>query len=272
MIGNISKMKVALAEPVEYSLPVDDEYLALNETIGGRIHIDYQGEINCVSCGRKTSKSYAQGHCYPCFMSLAECDMCILKPETCHFAAGTCRQPDWGQAHCMQPHYVYLANSSGIKVGITRGSQIPTRWIDQGASQALPIFRVGSRYQSGLLEVAIKQHVADRTDWRKMLRGDPETVDLAGLRDELTTRCEAEITRLKQDFGDDNIEFLPAEPVVDIHYPVVEYPQKVRSFNLLKQPQIEGALLGIKGQYLILDTGVFNVRNHAGYKIDVHLN
>ena len=265
-------MNVALAEPVEYSLPVDDNSLALNHSIGGHIRIDYQGEINCVSCGRKTSKSYAQGHCYPCFVSLAECDMCILKPETCHFAAGTCRQPDWGQAHCMQPHYVYLANSSGIKVGITRGSQIPTRWIDQGASQALPIFRVGSRYQSGLLEVAIKNHVADRTDWRKMLRGDPEPVDLGGLRDELAVRCEADIIRLKRDFGEQEIEFLPAESVVDITYPVSEYPSKIRSYNLLKQPQIEGALLGIKGQYLILDTGVLNVRNHSGYKVDIHLN
>jgi hypothetical protein len=272
MIVNISKMNVALAEPVEYSLTVDDESLALNRSIGGRIRIDYQGEINCVACGRKTSKSYAQGHCYPCFISLAECDMCILKPETCHFAAGTCRQPDWGQTHCMQPHYVYLANSSGIKVGITRGTQIPTRWIDQGASQALPIFRVGSRYQSGLLEVEIKNHVADRTDWRKMLRGDPEPVDLASLRDELVDQCAAEINRLQQEFGEDDIEYLPAESAVDIHYPVLEYPQKVRSFNLLKQPQIEAALLGIKGQYLIMDTGVLNVRNHAGYKIDVQLN
>ena len=272
MKGNISKMQVVLAEPVEYSLPVNDATLALNRSIGGHVRIDYQGEINCISCGRKTGKSYAQGHCYPCFISLAECDMCILKPETCHFAAGTCRQPDWGLAHCMQPHYVYLANSSGIKVGITRGSQIPTRWIDQGASQALPIFRVESRYQSGLLEVTIKNHVADRTDWRKMLRGDPEPVDLARLRDGLADQCEAEISRLQQAFGEHAIEYLPAESVVDIHYPVAEYPQKIRSFNLLKQPRIEGALLGIKGQYLILDTGVLNVRNHAGYKIEVHLN
>jgi len=265
-------MTVALADPVEYGLPVDDASLALNTGIGGNLRIDYQGEINCVSCGRKTSKSYAQGHCYPCFISLAECDMCILRPETCHFAAGTCRQPDWGLAHCMQPHYVYLANSSGIKVGITRASQIPTRWIDQGASQALPIFRVASRYQSGLLEVAIKKHVADRTDWRKMLRGDPEPVDLESLRNELADRCEAETSRLKQDFGEHEIEFLPAETVTEIHYPVIEYPQKIRSFNLLKQARIEGALLGIKGQYLILDTGVLNVRNHSGYKIDIHLN
>lgn len=272
MLGNISKMNVVLAEPVEYSLPVDDQCLALNAHIGSDIRIAYQDQINCVSCGRKTSKSYAQGHCYPCFMSLAECDMCILKPETCHFAAGTCREPDWAQAHCMQPHYVYLANSSGIKVGITRASQIPTRWIDQGASQAVPIFRVGSRYQSGLLEVVIKNHVADRTDWRKMLRGNPEPVDLAVLRDELVDRCDAEISQLKMEFGEQNMEFLPAEAVVDIRYPVIEYPQKIRSFNLLKQATVEGTLLGIKGQYLILDTGVLNIRNHSGYKVDVHLH
>ena len=271
MIGNIVKMKVHLAEPVEYQLPLDDALLDLNPHIGGRIRLDYQGEINCIACGRKTSKSYAQGYCYPCFISLAECDMCIVRPETCHFDAGTCREPEWAQQHCMQPHYVYLANSSGIKVGITRGSQIPTRWIDQGAGQALPIFRVASRYQSGLLEVAIKNHVSDRTDWRKMLKGDAEPLDLASVRDQLAEVCSAEIGSLQMRFGSENIEYLANEPVVEIQYPVTRYPEKVKSLNLDKTPLIEGGLIGIKGQYLILDTGVINIRKYSGYKLDVDL-
>jgi hypothetical protein len=271
MIGNILKMKVQLSSPVEYQLPVSDDLIELNPHIGGSIKLDYQGEINCISCGRKTGKSYAQGHCYPCFISLAECDMCIVKPETCHFDAGTCREPDWAQQHCMQPHYVYLANSSGIKVGITRGSQIPTRWIDQGASQALPIFRVASRYQSGLLEVAIKQHVSDRTDWRKMLKGDAEPRDLAAMRDELAEVCSEQITGLQTQFGSGNIEFLPDESMVEIRYPVEQYPEKVKSLNLDKTPRVEGVLIGIKGQYLILDSGVINIRKYSGYKLDVDL-
>jgi len=271
MIGNIVKMKVQLASPVEYQLPVDDALIELNPRIGSKIRLDYNGEINCIACGRKTPKSYAQGHCYPCFISLAECDMCIVKPETCHYDAGTCREPAWAQQHCMQPHFVYLANSSGIKVGITRGSQIPTRWIDQGASQALPMFKVGTRYQSGLLEVAIKQHVSDRTDWRKMLKGDAEPRDLAAIRDELAALCSDQIGELQQRFGDENILYLPDEPVVEILYPVERYPDKIKSHNLDKTPLVEGVLLGIKGQYLIMDTGVINIRKYSGYKLDVDL-
>jgi hypothetical protein len=271
MIGNILKMKVQLSSPVEYQLPVDDKLIDMNSHIGSSIKLDYQGEINCISCGRKTSKSYAQGHCYPCFMRLAECDMCIVKPETCHYDAGTCREPEWAQQHCMQPHYVYLANSSGIKVGITRGSQIPTRWIDQGASQALPIFRVASRYQSGLVEVAIKQHVSDRTDWRKMLKGDAEPRDLPAIRDELAEQCSDQVRELQTRFGAENIEFLPAESTVEIQYPVEQYPEKVKSLNLDKSPLVEGVLIGIKGQYLILDSGVINIRKYSGYKLEVDL-
>lgn len=197
--------------------------------------------------------------------------MCIVKPETCHYDAGTCREPEWGEQHCMQAHYVYLANSSGIKVGITRGSQIPTRWIDQGAAQALPVFRVASRYQSGLLEVVIKQHVSDRTDWRKMLKGDADPVDLVTLRDELVDTCNQEIAALEKQFGSGNIEFLPDEEVVEISYPVDQYPEKIKSLNLDKTPLIEAALLGIKGQYLIMDSGVINIRKYSGYKVDVDL-
>ena len=265
-------MKTKLSTPVEYQLPVDDALLDLNPHIGGRIRLEYQGEINCVSCGRKTSKSYAQGHCYPCFISLAECDMCIIKPETCHYDAGTCREPEWGQQHCMQPHYVYLANSSGIKVGITRRSQVPTRWIDQGASQALPILRAGTRYLSGLLEVALKEHVSDRTDWRKMLKGDAESLDLIAIRDELLETCSLQISEMEQKFGSENIELLSAEPVVEIQYPVQHYPEKVKSLNLDKTPLIDAELLGIKGQYLIMDAGVINIRKYSGYKLDVDLN
>ncbi len=271
MIGNISKMKVRLSSPVEYQLPVDDALIDLNPYIGAKIKLNYQGEINCIACGRKTAKSYAQGYCYPCFISLAECDMCIVKPETCHFDAGTCRDPEWAQQHCMQAHYVYLANSSGIKVGITRGSQIPTRWIDQGASQALPMFRVGNRYQSGLLEVAIKQHVSDRTDWRKMLKGDAEPCDLASIRDQLVAECSQQIAGLQQQFGNENITLLTDEATVEIQYPVSQYPEKVKSLNLDKNPRIEALLMGIKGQYLIMDTGVINIRKYSGYKLEVDL-
>jgi len=268
MKGNIRKMQAALADPVRYTLPIGNEQLALNAHIGETISLHYTQQINCVACGRKTNKSFAQGHCYPCFRTLAACDMCIMKPETCHYAAGSCREPAWGETNCFQPHYVYLANSSAVKVGITRGSQIPTRWIDQGASQALPVFRVASRYQSGLLEVILKQHVSDRTDWRKMLKAEAEAVDLRQVRDKLLSVCEAEITAIRQQYGERVIEILD-ETTVAIHYPVQQYPVKINALNFDKDNTLNGRLLGIKGQYLILDSGVLNMRKFSGYHIDV---
>lgn len=269
MKGHIKKMQVELQSPVQYKLPIDDELVPMNELIGQLIQLKYHGEIHCVSCGKKTSKSYAQGHCYPCFRDLAECDLCIMKPETCHYEAGTCRQPEWGEEHCMQSHYVYLANSSGIKVGITRGTQVPTRWIDQGATQAIPVFRVDTRLQSGLLEVELKQHVSDRTDWRKMLKGEANTVDLRALRDQLVELCSPMIEMQKQVYGDAAIEYLPDADTVDIKYPVESYPGKIKSLNFDKQEVIEGVLQGIKGQYLILDCGVLNIRKFSGYNIEL---
>jgi hypothetical protein len=271
MIGNILKMQGVLGEngqPVQYQLPIGESLLPMNENIGKTIKLNYQNEIHCIACGRKTSKSFGQGHCFPCFRSLASCDMCIMKPETCHFAEGTCRQPEWGETNCFIPHYVYLANSSGIKVGITRGTQIPTRWIDQGAAQALPVFKVANRLQSGLLEVVLKQHVSDRTDWRKMLKADAEPMALKSIRDELLDKCSTEIADIKNEQGEAVVETVDEE-IVDISFPVTEYPEKIKSLNFDKQPEIEGVLMGIKGQYLILDTGVLNIRKFSGYNIKV---
>ena len=264
--GNIQKLVTSLEEPVKYQLPIGDDLVPMNSHIGNFISLSFIREINCIACGRKTSKSFSQGFCYPCFQSLAQCDSCIVKPELCHYFEGTCREPEWGEQHCLQDHYVYLANSSGIKVGITRGTQLPTRWMDQGASQALPIFRVKNRLLSGLVEVAMKQHVADKTHWQRMLKGVPETVDLEAKRDELFETCAKELAAILEQH-DDAVVPLTDESMVDINYPVVEYPAKVKSFNFDKTPEISGVLMGIKGQYLIFDTGVLNIRKFSGYKI-----
>jgi len=264
---NLQKMKSELLSPIKYQLVSDDDQINMNDLIGHPIRIRHTGEIHCVACGRRINKSFNQGYCYPCFKGLPECDMCIVSPEKCHFDQGTCRDEDWGRAHCMQPHIIYLSNTSGVKVGITRQTQVPTRWIDQGAVQALSILRVASRFQSGLLEVAFKQHVADKTNWRRMLKNDTEDVDLAVARDHLLELCATEITQSQQQFGDDSIEFLE-EQVTVLDYPVLRYPEKVTSMNLDKTPEIAGKLEGIKGQYLILDTGVINIRRHGGYQVE----
>jgi hypothetical protein len=271
MIGNLAKMIVHQASPVSYDLPIGDARVDMNAVIGKQIRMKYKGEIHCVACGRLTKKSFNQGHCYPCFRALASCDMCIMKPETCHFDQGTCREPEWALNHCMQPHYVYLANSSGIKVGITRGSQVPTRWIDQGATQALPIFKVATRLQSGLLEVELKNHVSDRTDWRKMLKGDAEAVDLETLRDELVEKSATRIAGLVKQYGAGSIAYLADAEVTHIDYPVQAWPEKIKSLNFDNQAQIEACLQGIKGQYLILDSGVLNIRKFSGYNIELEI-
>lgn len=262
-------MNTELTQPVQYTLDLDGQAVNLNPVIGHPLTIRYTGAIHCVHCGRKTNKSFNQGFCYPCFQKLAQCDSCIVSPEKCHFDAGTCREPEWGEAHCLQPHYVYLANSSGVKVGITRGTQVPTRWMDQGAIAAVPVMKVKSRKISGLVEVAFKAHVADKTSWQKMLKGVIEPVDLASRRAELLTELEAEFARLRAELGDDAIEVLTDAEVVDIEYPVDVYPEKVKSFNLDKTPEIKGLLHGIKGQYLIFDGGVINIRKFGGYEVEL---
>lgn len=267
MLGTLRKMLTELQAPVKYQLPLGEQLIELNPFIGKKIKLSYTGNIACVHCQRAINKSFNQGFCYPCFISLAQCDMCIMKPEACHYAAGTCREPSWGEAFCFQPHYVYLANSSGVKVGITRHTQVPTRWIDQGAVQALPIFKVQSRYLSGLVEVIIAEHISDKTSWQKMLKNGQDDVDLIAKRDELVMLVQERLKALKKQFGEQAIEFLLAQQVIDIHYPVDQYPSKIKSFNFDKNPVVEGVLHGIKGQYLLLDTGVINIRKFTGYEV-----
>lgn len=267
--GDIAKMKTRLADTVEYFLPVGEKELAMNTLLEQDLTLHYQNEIHCIHCGRKTKKSFNQGFCYPCFTSLAQCDMCIMKPEQCHYDEGTCREPEWADSHCMQDHYVYLANSSGLKVGITRGNQIPTRWMDQGATQALPIFKAKNRHMSGLVEMIIKSHANDRTDWRKMLKGNAEPMDLAAERDRIFELINAEMATMLAERGSDAALALNNEQQVEIQYPVLQFPSKVTSFNFDKTPEVAGKLMGIKGQYLIFDSGVINIRKFGGYNVSI---
>ena len=266
--GVIRKMKVTLADPVSYQLPVGDKLYAVDQRVGKSLSLSFSGNIFCISCGRKTSKSFAQGYCFPCFKNLAECDMCIMRPETCHYHLGTCRDEKWADRHCMQDHYVYIANSSGLKVGITRGNQIPTRWIDQGANQAIAVFKVKNRLHSGLLETTLKKHVSDRTDWRKMLKGGAEPTNLRAQADRIIDACESDLAQLKNTHADLEWEQLD-QPPVNLSYPVVKFPEKVTSLNFDKTARVSGLLNGIKGQYLIFEHGVINMRKFSGYEVEV---
>ncbi|MFP5384473.1 MAG: DUF2797 domain-containing protein [Bacteriovoracia bacterium] len=257
--GVLSKMETRLENIVKYELLLGEVRFDLTSLVGKELRVAYSGNIFCSNCGKKTKKSYAEGVCYPCTMKLASCDLCILKPETCHYHKGTCREPQWGEENCFKPHYIYLANSSGLKVGITRKINVPYRWMDQGASEALAILEVKNRFISGQIEMLFKKHIADKTDWRKMLKGEPESINLLEWKEKLLKELEEDLK---------NFEYVKLdEEVVKVKYPVERYPEKITSFNLDKTPEVFGRLIGIKGQYLIFDTGVLNVRSHSGYEV-----
>jgi hypothetical protein len=276
-IGAVEKLTAQLDKNniVQYQLPLaaieqdgEQQSIALNPLIGQMLTLVFHSKIACKKCGKITKKSYSQGFCYPCMAKLAQCDMCIMKPETCHHHLGTCREPEWGEQHCMVDHYVYLSNTSALKVGITRHTQLPTRWIDQGATQALPIFKVSTRLQSGLVETALAELVSDKTNWRAMLKGSNDDIDLKSQAKILIPKIAQRLADIKLKYGDDAVKLLD-ENVVSIVYPVSQYLTKISSFNFDKTPTVSGILLGIKGQYLIFEQGVINMRKFSSYQISV---
>jgi len=271
--GNLKKMRAELnqnddSSQVEYFLPLNENELPLNSYIGKSLTLEFLGDINCQNCGKKTKKSFSQGYCYPCMKKLAQCDMCIMKPETCHYHEGTCREPEWGEKNCFVPHYVYLSNTSGLKVGITRHTQIPTRWIDQGATQATIIYKVNTRQQSGFVEMAFKDLIADKTNWRTMLKENQPDRDMLTEAKELKEKMQSNMNNVIQSFPVDDIEEQQSD-ITNIKYPVLEFPVKIKSHNFDKAPIVEGTLMGIKGQYLIFDTGVINIRKFTSYNVRV---
>lgn len=246
-------------KPVEYSLPVGKEKIELNPLIGKEIRLTYLHEIHCIHCGRITKKSFAQGYCYPCFISLPQTDSCILRPELCQAHLGISRDMVWSEQNCLQDHYVYLAVSSGLKVGVTRSAQIPTRWIDQGAWKAIRVARTPNRYLAGLIEVELKKTISDKTNWRHMLTGKVDK-DI-----DLLSEKRAAIQKLPETL---NKYAVDNDEIVEIQYPVQQYPAKVKTINPDKDPVFTGILSGIKGQYLLFEGGeVINIRKYGGYLV-----
>lgn len=269
LLGPLAKMITYLEnEKVHYELPVGHQKVALNELLGRKLKIIYQGSATCEACGKNIKKAYQQGFCFVATQKLAQCDMCILKPEQCHHHLGTCREPLWGEKHCFASHIIYFANSSGLKVGITREKNLPTRWLDQGAEQAIPVLRVATRRMAGIVEVAFKQVVSDKTSWQKLLKGPATRQDMQAIKAMLLAQVESKLKDIQQTFPSQLLERLelPAHTFV---YPILAYPEKVKSFNLDKHPEVEGVLQGIKGQYLIFDTGVINIRKYSGYDVQL---
>lgn len=271
--GKLHKMSVAVDSNnvAQYGLNLGDQAIDINALIGKSINLSFDNEIRCTHCNAKTKKSFNQGYCYRCLITLAQCDSCIIKPELCHYNEGTCREPEWGETHCLSDHFVYISNTGNLKVGITRHvtDGVSSRWIDQGATQAIAMLRVPDRLTSGKVEMLCKQHIGDKTNWRTMLKGVITEQDLVAKRDELLDLIQPELEALAQEKGIQAFTRLDT-PAIDIAYPVEQYPEKIKSINLDKTPEFDGVLQGIKGQYWLLDGDrVINIRKYAGYHVEI---
>ncbi len=261
IIGNIRKMESFQEKVVHYFLPLGTQKIDMNELLGTPIYMEYLGQIHCIRCGRETRKSFSQGYCYPCFTTAPETEECVLRPELCRAHEGVARDMEYAATHCLIEQVVYLSLTSGVKVGVTRNTQIPTRWIDQGAIQAVELARTPNRFTAGQLEVALKAHIADKTNWRLMLSGsDPGEVDLIREKQGLLSLVPADMASyITED-----------TKLVKLEYPVIQYPEKISSLNFDKDPLVSGVLTGIKGQYLMLDKNrVINMRKFGGYQVRV---
>ncbi len=256
----LKKMGTELKEVVYYTLDINGKIHDMNSYIGRQININWSGIVICY-CGKKMSSFYRNsGFCYKCYWESPLASQSIFKPELCtaHLDIEE-RDLKWEKKFQLTTHYVYLANSSGIKVGITRGTQGVIRWMDQGASQAILLAEVPNRRFSGDIEVALKSIVSDVTNWRKMLSGTPDMLDLIKIKEDISAYVPKEFQKY----------ILPDNTVTEIKYPVTQYPNKIKSVRLEKTPDITGLLLGIKGQYLLLDNDrVFNIRSHEGFISD----
>jgi len=257
--GNILKMRTELSGQVRYFLPVGMQEVYLNDLLGSEISLTFTGRINCIVCGKQTKTSFGQGFCYNCLQTAPEASESIMQPELSKAHFGIARDMDYALKNDLIDHFVYLALSPGLKVGVTRHHQIPFRWIDQGATLAIPVAKTPNRHIAGIIEVWLKQFYADKTNWRDMLLNkEPLPIQLTGEKQKVKELLTMELKKY----------YYEPDELTRIQYPVLKYPGKINSLSFDKINPFRGKLSGIKGQYLILDNGdVMNIRRHSGYYI-----
>lgn len=250
-------MKAEQGSPVNYFLPVGDQEVPMNPLIGHHVSMEFTGRINCISCGKLTKTSFGQGFCYSCLQTAPEAGESVLQPELSKAHLGIARDMEFAEKHDLIDHFVYLALSPGLKVGVTRHHQVPVRWIDQGASAAIVLAKTPNRHIAGVIEVWLKQYYSDKTNWRDMLtnKQGPD-MDFALEKRRAFDLLTPELRKY----------YFESDDITSIEYPVTRYPDKITSLSFDKTAVIEGKLTGIRGQYLILDEGnVLNIRKHNGY-------
>ena len=260
--GVLRKMESEMGKPIQYYMLFENDFLNVNQVLDKQVQLDFI-KYQCLRCGEDLP-IFRQGFCRNCFFETPLAGDWIMRPELskAHLDKED-RDLEYEKKVQLQPHVVYLANSSSVKVGVTRKSQVPTRWIDQGAHEAILIAEVPNRYLAGITEVALKEHVSDKTNWRKMLTNKVDDEDLLVWRDKLKAHVPSETREYFVDKGGE----------IHMDFPVLQYPEKVKSLNLTKTPTYAGRLKGIKGQYLIFeDNTVFNVRGNEGYYVSLRIN
>lgn len=260
-LGVLDKMRTMFVNPVQYTLELGSDKIPVNELIGKNIQLRWTGRIICTVCGRKTNKSFGEGMCYDCFANAPENAECIIRPELCEAHLGKGRDPEWEKRNHMQPHYVYLALTNSVKVGVTRGDQIPTRWIDQGAHKGIILAETPYRQLAGAIEVVLKEHLTDKTNWQKMLKNEPPLVnDLVAEKNRIIELLPEQFRQYRSS----------NDEILELVYPVLQYPVKVTSLSFEKMPAIEMKLQGIRGQYFIFENGnVINIRGKSGYEVEL---
>ena len=258
--GNLRKMSGEIQNGrVAYSIRFGNEEFRMDSLLEKPLQLTFQGKINCTLCGKETRKSYGQGFCYQCFTTAPEADECVLRPDRCKAHLGISRDLEWSQSHCLQPHIVYLAVSGGLKVGVTRESQVPVQWIDQGATGAIPVCRTPNRHIAGVIETFLMSRFGDKTNWKKMLTNE----DMSGI--DLNQEMEKALAFLPRELR--RYEISDAG-IYSIQYPVNEWPQSPVQVNLDRERSTQGVLKGLRGQYLIFDNQkVLNVRRYSGYAV-----
>lgn len=258
-VFSVRKLKTEVRENNSIDYFMDD--LKINTLIGKELEIRFTGIINCINCSREIKKTYNQGYCFDCFNTLARCDLCILKPHLCHYHKGTCREPLWGETHCMIDHVLYISNTTGVKVGITRAHQKLTRWVDQGAIQAMTLAILPKRLLAGELENELTGIISDKTNWRKLITGEYEQLDMT-----------AEAFELYEHIPRAFEKYLIAPDKLNLqtlNFPVNKFLDKAKTYNLDKNQKLNSVLQGIKGQYLIFNDFAINFRKYQGYQIEI---
>ena len=266
----IASPSSTIGEEVEYKFQMFDvlkelPLIDMCDWVGKELTWKFDGVVNCVVTGEAMNQAYRMGMSQKAFFESPISCPSIINPELSTIHTGVAlRDRDFEERYHNVPHVVYLSRTNKLKVGVTGLGREQFRWNDQGAVEGIQLCVTPYRQLAGEIEVALKEHMNDKTHWLGMLKDVTRFPDeLLELKDEC---FELLGPNYEPFFSDD-------DTVHSINYPVQKYPLKVKSLKLNKEPNGTGVISGIKGQYLILEDGrVMNVRAHEGCRVELEIS